>query len=668
MLVILCLIVCDILLPVSYKIHFINANAGSGKTTFLVNKIVEHTKLQRLDSVLCLTFSNAGVQELLLRVYNKWQEKWQEHQSSRGAWNDKLAQTLHSFCLDLLLKHNDNYKILTYDVKDILWQKSLNETIVELKENNPEIFDDLQHLQLIEKYSVKSYKGKLGEVQKIAKTKFLQYKTIECWLDFDDILLHAKALLESDIANDVIYDTLRGISCLMIDEAQDLSQIQWEIIHLLVQELVQLPQMSIYVVGDEKQTIYGFQGASSESMELFKKYHASIITSGTNDIKADSVADSNKDYDNSPIQNHSGLASHSENNFVEEKFDHSYRCSKEILSLVDKVFGTKHISKNNDKGYVEFWDLELEEEAWMQKIADQIKVLHDKDPHSFPYSEMMILIRKRNERYDRLFEFLQAQGIPVAYESHTHLMEFLYHFCMMCVSDENANNNFYSYHVLTSALIVNNLGDKITQNSDNILQFMNAEKYIDILYQDEELSNLYKTCIALRDSPLLDNPLLVIKKILDWLLERNCIQIEVIGDLMDSLALYISNVNANLYACAHFLKNYRVSQKAEMVKIQTIHSVKGQEAKVVFLCDTTSNPNLAPLDQVSDDEHILLDDDINYDKYKEALRYKGLKEHNRLLYVALTRAKTHLYIVNFSNTEKVSENSWYHILNIAIDG
>lgn len=641
----------------SYKIHFINANAGSGKTTFLVNKIVEHTKLQRLDSVLCLTFSNAGVQELLLRVYNRWQDQPQ----SKGAWNDKLAQTLHSFCLDLLLKHNDNYKILTPDVKEILWEKSLNETILELKENTPEIFDDLKQLQLIEKYSVKSYKGKLGEVQKIAKTKFLHYKTIECWLDFDDILVHAKALLESDIANDVIYDTLRGISCLMIDEAQDLSQIQWEIIHLLVQELVQLPQISIYVVGDEKQTIYGFQGASSESMELFKKYHARVISSGETDNQKESSTLLDKENSSDNIQ--SQLSNHSGNNFVEERFDHSYRCSKEILNLVDKVFGTKHISKNNDKGYVEFWGLELEEEIWMQKIADQIKALHDKDiPDSIPYSEMMILIRKRNERYDRLFEFLQGQGIPVAYESHTHLMGFLYHFCMMCVSDKNANDNFYSYHVLTSPLIINNLVGRTILKAENILQFINAEKYIDILYKNEELKNLYMDCIELRDKPVH-----VVKQILEWLLERNCIQIELMGDLIDSLALYITNVNANLYSCAHFLKNYRLSQKAEMVKIQTVHSVKGQEAKVVFLCDTTSNPNLAPLDQVSDDEHILLDDDANYDKHKEALRYKGLKEHNRLLYVALTRAKTHLYIVNFSSTEKVSENSWYHALKLAID-
>ena len=97
------------------------------------------------------------------------------------------------------------------------------------------------------------------------------------WLDFDDLLLRARDLMRHpQFAPWVLWRLDGGIDHILVDEAQDTSPVQWELIEALTAEMTAglgaerdgaLPPRSVFVVGDPKQSIYGFQGADPEGFE-----------------------------------------------------------------------------------------------------------------------------------------------------------------------------------------------------------------------------------------------------------------------------------------------------------------------------------------------------------------------------------------------------------------
>ena len=94
------------------------------------------------------------------------------------------------------------------------------------------------------------------------------------WLDFDDLILRARRLLNDPaVAAWVLYRLDGGIDHILVDEAQDTSPEQWDVIEKLAQEFTSgigaRPDVerTIFVVGDKKQSIYSFQGADPEAFD-----------------------------------------------------------------------------------------------------------------------------------------------------------------------------------------------------------------------------------------------------------------------------------------------------------------------------------------------------------------------------------------------------------------
>lgn len=88
------------------------------------------------------------------------------------------------------------------------------------------------------------------------------------WLDFDDLIFRARSLLnDPKVAEWVLYRLDGGIDHILVDEAQDTSPVQWQVIEKLAQEFTSGSgarsdvERTIFVVGDKKQSIYSFQGA-----------------------------------------------------------------------------------------------------------------------------------------------------------------------------------------------------------------------------------------------------------------------------------------------------------------------------------------------------------------------------------------------------------------------
>lgn len=99
------------------------------------------------------------------------------------------------------------------------------------------------------------------------------------WLDFDDLILRARALLTDPlVAQWVLFRLDGGIDHILVDEAQDTSPAQWDVIESLAQEFTSGEgahsdiERTIFVVGDKKQSIYSFQGADPQGFDRMRRH------------------------------------------------------------------------------------------------------------------------------------------------------------------------------------------------------------------------------------------------------------------------------------------------------------------------------------------------------------------------------------------------------------
>ena len=134
------------------------------------------------------------------------------------------------------------------------------------------------------------------------------------WLDFDDLIGRARTLLStSEMAQWVLFRLDGGLDHILVDEAQDTSPAQWDVIRVLAQEFGAgagaRPDIvrTLFVVGDLKQSIYRFQGADPEAFDRMRDVFARDLSAGA-----------------APLADHA--------------LRHSFRSSPTILALVDATF------------------------------------------------------------------------------------------------------------------------------------------------------------------------------------------------------------------------------------------------------------------------------------------------------------------------------------------
>ncbi len=259
--------------------------------------------------------------------------------------------------------------------------------------------------------------------------RLAQRKAGHGWLDFDDLIRRSAGLLrDSSMAQWVLWRLDGGIDHILVDEAQDTSPEQWQVIRSLTDEFTSgmgardRPR-SLFVVGDPKQSIYSFQGADIAVFQAMRDRFA-------RDFEAA----------HSPMQQRGLL--------------HSFRSSPAILSLVDAVFQgeaaqgldgpPQHIAfRDSLPGRVDIWppvpDPEKPEDGdWSQPvdapaenaadtilaraIAGQIRRIVGTpflDPKSGQVralgpGDIQILVQRRARLFDELLRECKAAGLPVA--------------------------------------------------------------------------------------------------------------------------------------------------------------------------------------------------------------------------------------------------------------
>ncbi len=264
------------------------AGPGAGKTTFLVNhirNIIENSnKISVLRKIACITYTNVGADSIISKLGD--------------AYESTEVSTIHSFLYKHVVKPylwvlKDEYE---FDFKNIKGHDEIKPTYSILNQwknlSKQYLFKDKDNKKLsiaLSKLTWTMVKNnfelhlpnisysKIGKYY-IKKKSYIEYKKI-CWekglLSHDDILYLSYKIIKK---NKRILDIIRSkFPYILVDEFQDTNPIQTKIIKLIAKE-----ESIIGVIGDDCQSIYGFQGAEVKQFVDFDLENMKLYTINDN--------------------------------------------------------------------------------------------------------------------------------------------------------------------------------------------------------------------------------------------------------------------------------------------------------------------------------------------------------------------------------------------------
>ena len=242
------------------------AGAGAGKTKTLTTKIAFLIEEKNVNprNILAITFTNKAAKEMKDRLYMQIGSLSKELQVS----------TFHSFGLKLL---RENYEKLGYDKNFVIMDSDDSLTVVKkiLKDANydPKIYNpkairnkisscknELMSPEMYDKYAVSDYEKVIKEVYEKYEIKLQRNNSV----DFDDLLLLPIKLFKE---NPTVLDEYQDLyQYILIDEYQDTNEAQY-----ILTKLLSAKNRKITCVGDDSQSIYSFRGANYKNILNFEK-------------------------------------------------------------------------------------------------------------------------------------------------------------------------------------------------------------------------------------------------------------------------------------------------------------------------------------------------------------------------------------------------------------
>ena len=576
---------------------------------------------------------------------------------------------------------------------DVFLTKKL-ETRENLKKNlNKSIYDILytESIRLKEvihkKRKIDSYKFNLNIITalNIFSEYYQKLKFDNGYVDFDDLVRKAKDLLSSkEESHWIKYKLDGGFNHILIDEAQDTSPPQWEIIKALADEMLERENTSLFVVGDRKQSIYSFQGVEVDYFDKMKIYFKNKLGS------------LNKKY-------------------IEETLEINYRSSPAILEYVDYLsnalsginengkheilhkpahigrYGIVKIHRSSEKkestklkrNYRKAWKHPKEPYVrrksslgnMANKITEAIKKLIETDRLSngeeIKASDITILLKKRSNLWNEIKNQITVSGLKVSANDKIQLNHDI------VIKDLISIGRFYllpeddfNLSILLKGPFIENIDDNTLLNlikydtKKSLWDNLNQCKYNapEIKKAFDFLENILK--IKTKGPSFFYQSLIHKhngKNKLSTRLDPNQVD-EMIKDFFLEIKDYEKLNTASLEGFIYqFEKNETQINRTgnilndNTINMRTIHSVKGDQFPIVFLViesdsDSTKQEQFYFPESFRKREKFIIsptnaDNSFDYmDELKEKEKIKSNEEYHRLLYVASTRAREKLYI------------------------
>lgn len=523
-------------------------------------------------------------------------------------------------------------------------------------------------------------------------------------LDFQDLIDKTLALLSQGDASWVLYKLDRGIDHVLIDEAQDTNPEQWEILRRITEDFTsgqgarERRIRTLFAVGDPKQSIYGFQGAAPQEFETTRKSWSRKVLDAKLHFEDVSLTMS--------FRSAKAVLSAVDATFA---IPHHFKG----LSFDDSVVGTVHESaRPHAPGLVELWPTETptdeeEPEAWTlpldrpeehappvrtaRRVARAVKswiTQGDETGHTRKAGDILVLVRKRGPAFEAVIRALKEAGVPVAGADRINIGEHIAVLDLVAAGQSALlpDDDLTLATALKSPLVGLDDDDLIRiaayrDEAESLL--MALERYA--IEGDEPARRGLKAFHAWRELARMHGPFGFFTTLLGPLDGRRQLVSRLGSEASDAIDAFLCFAHQfeqvetpsltaflnRFKSAAHTIKRDLDSTNDE-VRVMTVHGAKGLEAPVVILidgCDVLGrDPVLFQIGTRSGAALPVWSPGAKHDpgpvgQARALFQAKALAEHNRLLYVAMTRAKDRLVIAPyFTGRKEAPQTAWCEMI------
>jgi DNA helicase II / ATP-dependent DNA helicase PcrA len=572
------------------------AGAGSGKTSVLTTRIGYLIEELGIDphNILAITFTNKAAKEMKERIVKLIGPK---------AFNMQIS-TFHSFGLTILKEHyallglKKNFTIIDSDDSLSVIKKILKDLNLDVKDYNPRAIkskisgakNELLTPSDYEKYANTDFEEKVLSVY-IRYQKRLQLNNS---VDFDDLLMYPITLFDNH--SEVLRKYQERFHYILIDEYQDTNEAQYKLT-----KMISAKYKNICVVGDENQSIYSFRGSNYRNILNFEK-----------------------DYINAKVI------------MLEE----NYRSTQNILNAANSV-----IRNNKQRKDKVLWTSNLEglkikyhratdekDEAYY--VLDEIEKLI-KNGQS---KEEIVVLYRTNAQSRNIEEVLLRNKIPYKvvgsfyFYNRKEIKDLICYLKLIY----NQSDDTSLLRVINTPKrgigerTINNLVDIANKKNSNLFDVIESGK-------EQEFKSMIEYFVKEQEN-------LSLTELVDLILNRSGMKQELVNEKTIEADSRLENLEEfksitknfeeayGIVSLEQFLGEISLVSDAEeyknnkdVVTLMTIHSAKGLEFKNVFV--------------IGMEEGILPHNN-------SLMASDEIEEERRLCYVAITRAKEKLWLIN----------------------
>ncbi|MGH6847208.1 MAG: double-strand break repair helicase AddA [Methylocella sp.] len=541
--------------------------------------------------------------------------------------------------------------------------------------------------------------------------RYREEKAARGILNFDDLIEKTLGLLERSDARWVLYKLDSGIDHVLVDEAQDTSEAQWKILEELTGDFAarrgqSQERRTFFAVGDEKQSIFSFQGAAPHMFDKMRRKFEAQFTAGA------------------------------------QPFEHlpltlSFRSAPGVLSAIDKVFEhgehktglvaacdiwmPHQALKQQLPGLVELWPLAAAQSgedprAWTlpldlldskdpanlvaQRVAQKIAHLIKPGSNEFVHDsqtlrrrpvrpgDILILVRTRGPFFEAMIRALKKSGIRTAGADR---LELTHHIAVMDLVAAGRASLLPQDDLALACVLKSPL---IGLDDDDLMALApgRAASLFDALQASADAKHAGAASKLVRwRGRAGGGPFAFYASLLGADGGRRDIEARLgpeAGDALDEfLRLAIAHDEEGAPSLAAFLNDlagmeYSIKRDMETgedsVRVMTVHAAKGLEAKIVFLPDSCGVPSPRHDPKIfvlgtnaPGGETIAWSPGKDLDCEAIAVARKKARdaaneEYRRLLYVALSRAEERLYIAGFHGAKEPDSGCWARMIEAAL--
>ena len=571
------------------------AGAGSGKTKVLTTKIAYLIKNNNVDpyNILAITFTNKAANEMKTRVNNLI-----------DSTSDMQISTFHSFGLSIIKKHyklldlKSNFTIIDSDDSLLTVKKILKEMNLDPKYYNPKMIRNKissAKNELVDPLELSNFSN--NEIDDIVVKVYEKYQAklkANNSVDFDDLLMLPIILFNKN--KSVLEYYQNRFKYILIDEYQDTNKVQY-----ILTKYLSAKYKNICVVGDPDQSIYGFRGSNYKNILNFEH-----------------------DYKNTKVI----------------MLKQNYRSTKNILGVANSVIKNnknrkeKELWTKNDSGSKVVYKRLDDEKSEAKYVCEKIKELI---LNNEPREEIAVLYRT-NAQSRNIEDALLKSNIPYKvvgsfyFYNRKEIKDLIAYLKLIY----NPNDDLSLERIIN--VPKRGIGLKTMENLTTKASILN-DSIFNIIDSGKELE-FKKLILSFID----ESEDMTLTELVDLILDKTGIRSELekedtieSNSRLENLEEFKSVTKSfedkfGVISLSEFLDEISLvsdleeyKNRKDVVTLMTVHSAKGLEFDNVFIIGLEENIFPHTLSLNSNDD---------------------LEEERRLFYVATTRARKNLYLLN----------------------